>query len=147
MDKVDKETRSRTMRAIKSRGNLSTEKRLRAKLVAAGCRGWKMHDINLPGTPDFVFVKERVAIFVDGCFWHGCSTCYRRPHSSRKYWDKKLRMNIARDKRTRRQLRKHGWSVLRVWEHSLLTASANKVIDKINAVLKQKRLKMSFKDM
>ena len=110
-DHVDPVTRSAIMRAVKNRRVKSTELSLRARLVAAGLRGWRMYAPDLPGTPDFVFLAARLAIFVDGCFWHGCPCCYRRPRSSQNYWDAKVRTNQSRDQRIDRQLRGAGWSV------------------------------------
>jgi DNA (cytosine-5)-methyltransferase 1 len=118
-DHVDALTRSAIMRAVKNRRVKSTELSLRAKLAAAGIRGWCMYARDLPGTPDFVFQATRIAIFVDGCFWHGCPRCYRRPHSHREYWDAKVIANRIRDRRTNRALRRLGWRVLRIWEHEL----------------------------
>ena len=118
-DHVSLETRSAIMRAVKSRGGKSTERVLRATLVAAGLRGWRMHVATLPGTPDFIFPSVRLAIFIDGCFWHGCLRCYRRPATNRAYWDQKLIGNLARDRRVNRELRARGWAVKRVWEHRL----------------------------
>jgi len=71
------------------------------------------------GHPDFVFRRERVAVFVDGCFWHGCPKCYRRPKSNRKFWDAKAARNRARDAEVTRALRRAGWTVVRIWEHAL----------------------------
>lgn len=119
MDHVDALTRSRIMRAVKNRRVKSTEMAMRARLAAAGIRGWRMYAAGLPGTPDFVFDKERLAIFVDGCFWHGCPRCYRRPQSNQTYWDAKVRINRSRDFRISRQLRREGWQVCRVWECQL----------------------------
>jgi DNA mismatch endonuclease (patch repair protein) len=119
MDSVDKQTRSRVMASVHSKGNRSTEKRLRHALIRAKVKGWRTQATDLAGVPDFVFDKEQVAVFVDGCFWHGCPRCYRRPSSSRKYWDKKVKHNKARDKRVTAKLRRSGWSVIRIWEHSL----------------------------
>jgi DNA mismatch endonuclease (patch repair protein) len=121
------------MRAVKSSHGKSTERSLRARLVAAGVRGWQMHVRDLPGTPDFVFSKARLAIFVDGCFWHGCVVCYRRPHSSQDYWDVKVKMNRRRDARVNRELRRTGWSVRRIWEHEL--HSSRRVSERIAALL------------
>jgi DNA mismatch endonuclease (patch repair protein) len=118
-DHVDVTTRSSIMRAVKNRRVKSTELSLRARLVAAGLRGWRMYAEDLLGTPDFVFPGARLAIFVDGCFWHGCPSCYRRPRSSQSYWDAKVRTNKLRDHRIDRQLRRAGWSVRRIWEHEL----------------------------
>ena len=119
MDTVSTSTRSRIMRAVRSRGNKSTERKLRASMVGAGTKGWVMHEKTLPGKPDFVFMDKQVAVFVDGCFWHGCPICYRRPSSSQEYWDNKLSKNSNRDKRNTASLEEMGWRVLRIWEHEL----------------------------
>lgn len=119
MDKVSKQTRSEIMAKVHSRNNRSTELKLRGSLAGSGISGYKLNVKNLPGVPDFVFPKEKVAIFVDGCFWHGCPSCYRRPHSSRKYWDEKVKHNMKRDRNNRRILREMGWTPIRIWEHSL----------------------------
>jgi DNA mismatch endonuclease (patch repair protein) len=136
MDRVDKATRSRIMSRIRSKGNLSTERRLRMLMVRAGIAGWKALPRNLPGNPDFVFPHIPLAIFVDGCFWHGCPRCYHRPLSNRQYWDAKVLRNEARDRRVRANLRRGGWSVLRIWEHGLNTPA--EVVSRINAVLRKK---------
>jgi DNA mismatch endonuclease (patch repair protein) len=119
VDPVDALTRSAIMRAVKNRRVKSTELALRARLVSAGVRGWRMYGEDLPGTPDFVFQPEKLAIFVHGCFWHGCPHCYRRPRSNRKYWDQKIKGNRSRDACVTAKLQRTGWSVLRLWEHSL----------------------------
>jgi DNA mismatch endonuclease (patch repair protein) len=67
--------------------------------------------------PDIVFIRQRVAVFIDGCFWHGCPQHGTRPRSNRRYWDAKLARNRARDKRDTARLEAAGWRVLRVWEH------------------------------
>jgi len=125
MDVVTKLVRSRIMAAVRSQHTRSTERKLRALLTCAGISGWKYQVRNLPGKPDFVFARKRIAIFVDGCFWHGCPKCYRRPHSSRRYWDAKVAGNMRRDDRIRNRLRRMGWRVLRIWEHELVTSPAN----------------------
>jgi DNA mismatch endonuclease, patch repair protein len=118
-DTVSTEVRSATMRAVKSRGVRSTERKLRAALISRGLRGWRMYADDLPGKPDFVFVERKVAVFVDGCFWHGCKRCYRRPHSNQRYWDAKVVQNMSRDRRNRARLRRAGWQVMRIWEHEV----------------------------
>ena len=127
--------RSRIMAKVKSAHNRSTEKIVRASLVARGARGWRMHARDLPGRPDFVFDREKVAVFVDGCFWHGCPRCYRRPQSSRIYWDAKIAANKRRDRLAAARLRRMGWSAIRVWEHSLkdLAAAMARIMRKIDA--------------
>lgn len=133
MDTVDRKTRSKVMAAVKSRGNRSTEWRLRAILIRAGISGWHLQSKELLGVPDFVFERERLVIFVDGCFWHGCPSCYRRPSASRKYWDSKVKRNKARDNRQRAMLRRRGWSVMRIWEHEL--KKPEKVLGRIRKML------------
>src|SRR5690348_12195545 len=81
---------SERMRAIKGRGNKSTEARLRAKLVRAGVRGWCLHPRGLPGKPDIHFPKQRLLVFVDGCYWHGCPCCVRARKVNSEYWKAKI---------------------------------------------------------
>ena len=106
------------MAAIRSTGNKATELKLAAMLRAAGITGWRRRQ-PLPGRPDFVFHATRLALFVDGCFWHGCRWHCRMPKSRRAYWNPKIARNKARDKAVGIALRKRGWRVLRIWEHSL----------------------------
>jgi DNA mismatch endonuclease (patch repair protein) len=133
MDTVSKKTRSQIMAKVHSRNNTSTERRLRSSLVGAGISGFRLNVEELPGKPDFAFFTQKVAIFVDGCFWHGCPSCYRRPHTSRKYWDEKVSRNIDRDKKTTRDLKNMGWLTIRIWEHSL--TSLPKVRKKVQIAL------------
>ena len=114
---------SRLMQKIKSKGNKSTERALRARLVQAGIRGWRMHASDLPGKPDFYFDAESVAVFVDGCFWHGCSTCSHVPRKHNSYWSAKIKRNAQRDAKHTRVLRARGIRVVRFWEHDLLAPS------------------------
>jgi DNA mismatch endonuclease, patch repair protein len=107
--------RSRIMSAVRSTGNRTTEQALASLLRKHGLRGWRRH-LPLPGRPDFAWPKERVAVFVDGCFWHGCPRCYRAPRHNARFWKEKVEANRRRDVRVARQLRRQGWSVLRVWE-------------------------------
>jgi len=110
--------RSAVMARIRGQGNKTTELALAAILRAEGVSGWRRH-LPLPGRPDFAFPRVKIAIFVDGCFWHGCPKCYRRPASNRRFWDGKLLRNQARDRLVSRQLRIRGWTVFRIWEHDL----------------------------
>ena len=75
--------------------------------------------MDLPGKPDFAFPKLKVAVFVDGCFWHFCPRCTATPKQNAKYWVDKKRRNKSRDRSVSRQLQHKGWSVLRIWEHAL----------------------------
>lgn len=124
--------RSRIMAGIRSRGNRTTEFALARVFRSQKIKGWRRH-LPLPGRPDFVFPRARLTIFVDGCFWHGCKRCYQAPRSNRAYWANKLRRNKARDATVSRILKKKGWKVCRVWEHSL--KNPEKVAAKIRKIL------------
>lgn len=120
MDILTKGERSRRMSGVRLKGNRSTEWRLRAALMASGIRGWKTHPRTVQGVPDFVFPRLKLAIFVDGCFWHCCPYCARRmPRSNRRYWAPKLRANVTRARRINQQLCQDGYAVVRIWEHEL----------------------------
>ena len=91
--------------------------------------------------PDFVWRRERVALFVDGCFWHVCPWHGTRPASNKAFWREKLAKNRARDRLVTRRLRKAGWRVVRVWEHTLPRAARDdreleKLVAKLKGVLK-----------
>jgi DNA mismatch endonuclease, patch repair protein len=109
------------MAAVRSRGNKATELSLVSLFRAAKIKGWRRHAA-IPGRPDFIFSKQRLAIFVDGCFWHGCAKHCRLPASNKKYWTAKIARNMARDRATAKLLRQKGWTVLRIWEHQLRAA-------------------------
>lgn len=109
-------SRSRNMRAIKSGNNSTTERRLRAHLTQLGISGWSVRPSNLPGRPDFVFLEKRIALFTDGCFWHGCPHCSHRPKTNLEYWNHKLDRNKSRDRAINRELKSHGYKVIRFWE-------------------------------
>jgi DNA mismatch endonuclease (patch repair protein) len=128
------EQRSRIMSSIRGRRNKTTEQRLRMALIREGFRGWKLHDVCLPGCPDFVFREERLAIFVDGCFWHGCSRCGHVPKTRRSYWAAKIERNATRDRTNNRLLARSGFKVVRVWEHEL--TNVTRVLARISKALK-----------
>lgn len=132
MDTVSPKTRSRIMSQVRSSGNRSTELRMIQVLKGAKISGWR-RGYPLPGKPDFVFPKQRLAVFVDGCFWHGCRRHCRLPNSKRRYWVAKIEGNKRRDKEIKRLLRKAGWKVLRIWEHELYSKTIAKKIGKIRA--------------
>jgi DNA mismatch endonuclease, patch repair protein len=118
MDVVDRETRSRVMAAVRSTGNRSTELALIKVLRAYGVTGWRRKS-PLLGKPDFVWPRPKVALFIDGCFWHGCSRHCRLPATNKSYWVKKVARNKQRDRLVRRELQKQGWKIMRVWEHEV----------------------------
>lgn len=108
--------RSETMRRVRSR-DTSCELAFRRRLHRRGLR----YSLNkkLTGSPDVVFVAARVAVFVDGCYWHGCRAHCRRPASNSAYWRGKIERNMQRDRRVNRELADAGWRVIRVWEHDV----------------------------
>jgi len=110
--------RSWNMSQIRSVGNQSTEQRLVGLLRAWGIRGWRRHAAVF-GKPDFVFWKFKLAVFVDGCFWHSCPRCSWKPKTNQLYWNDKLARNRERDRSVSATLKQRGWRVLRIWEHSL----------------------------
>ena len=117
-DVFTKAKRSELMSRIRGRGNERTELAMLRLLRANKITGWRRH-AKLPGRPDFVFRAERVAVFVDGCFWHGGPRCFRLPANNRSFWAKNISENRERDRRVDSQLRRNGWRVLRIWEHGL----------------------------
>src|SRR6266481_5344752 len=113
------EMRSGNMRAIRSSSNKTTELRLRALLVQNAIKGWKLHPSKTLGNPDLLVPATQVAVFVDGCFWHGCPRCGHIPKTNEAYWRAKIARNKKRDSRSTRQLRAQGYRVVRIWECQL----------------------------
>ena len=133
-DVFNKAKRSEVMSRIRGKGNRSTEIKLLKLFREHGITGWRRHR-PLPGKPDFVFPEQRLAIFVDGCFWHGCPRCYIKPKQNAKFWREKIGGNIKRDRKVSRQLRAEGWSVCRIWECRL--KKTDSVIRRIERMLTQ----------
>lgn len=125
--------RSRIMALVKSRGNVSTEVRFVLILRARRITGWR-RNTDLPGKPDVVFPAHRLAVFLDGCFWHGCPRCRKVPSSNKIYWRAKVARNRRRDREMSRVLRERGWRVLRIWEHSL-RAGGGRAVSRLVALL------------
>ena len=118
--------RSEIMSRIRGKGNLSTERRMIEIFRKYRIIGWRRHQTILkPGgglryvRPDFTFPRARVLVLVDGCFWHACQSCYRRPKSNLEYWIPKMRANKKRDVLATATLSSNGWRVFRIWEHCL----------------------------
>jgi len=127
------QSRKEIMSSIRGKGNKTTELKLLALLKANKITGWRRHFAIL-GKPDFAFPREKLAVFVDGCFWHGCPRCYQQPRENTKFWKNKVSVNKARDKRVSRKLRGEGWSVCRVWECALKN-SPSSAVKKIQRML------------
>lgn len=121
------------------RGNRSYDSKpelaLRSLLHRAGYR-FRKHRVIVAGEvrvrPDLVFVKQRVAVFVDGCFWHNCPRHGRRPRVNQHYWTPKLERNGMRDKHVNAALRRAGWTVIRVWEHESPAIALRRVVARLD---------------
>jgi DNA mismatch endonuclease (patch repair protein) len=137
-DTVTKKQRSKNMALIRSRGNRSTEMALISLLRKNKINGWRRYNNLIVGRPDFVFSKKKLAVFVDGCFWHGCVRCNLSPKSNRPYWNKKIANNKNRDISVKKDLTKNGWKVVRIWEHEIKNKSG-KVLLKIQSILNTKK--------
>ena len=115
-DTVSKEVRSRIMSSV-GRKNTKPERLVRSFLHSLGFR-FRLHRRDLPGSPDIILPRHRVAVFVHGCFWHqhrGCPKS-RKPTSNTDYWDRKLAENIKRDRQKLSKIKKLGWHVIVIWE-------------------------------
>ncbi|MDO8873587.1 MAG: very short patch repair endonuclease [Methanoregula sp.] len=134
-DCYSKEIRSRVMSKIRSK-NTKPEVQLRKFLWNQGYRGYRIHNADLPGKPDIVFKKKKIAIFIDGCFWHKCPFDFREPKTNPEYWMKKIQSNVDRDKKVNEQLQSDGWKVVRVWEH-MMRKEPEKIVAGILALMKE----------
>ncbi|MDQ1351698.1 MAG: mismatch endonuclease, patch repair protein [Acidobacteriota bacterium] len=98
-------------------------------LAGMRLKGWRKNADDVIGKPDVIFTIPKIAIFVDGCFWHGCPHCQRKlPEANREYWEKKITRNVQLAKQHNYKLRKDGWSVIRIWEHEINDKPARKNI-------------------
>ncbi len=124
-DVLTKEQRTKNMSKIRGI-NTGPEIKLRKLLWAEGIRGYRIH-FKLHGKPDIVFIKKKIAIFIDGCFWHKCPVCFQEPETRKEFWMKKIQSNIDRDKKVNEQLENDGWTVIRIWEHEIRKEPENAV--------------------
>lgn len=133
-DVFEKGKRSEVMRQIRSKGNKSTEMRLIDIFKDNHIIGWR-RNYPVKGHPDFAFPKEKVAVFVDGCFWHGHDCRNTRPKENEEYWQRKRERNIQHDKEISELFEKREWSVLRIWECELKNKNLLETLYKIRATL------------
>ena len=135
-DVLTKQERSYNMSQIKGK-DTQPEIKLRKEIFSSGLKGHKIHK-KIAGKPDIVFPKQRIAVFIDGCFWHKCPKCYQEPKTNNKFWSEKINANKRRDKKVNTQLKKDGWTILRFWEHEI-KVNSSRCVEKIkNAVLSNK---------
>ena len=133
-DIFDKEKRSAIMRQVKSKKNKSTELRLIKIFKENGVTGWK-RNYPVKGHPDFVFLKQRIAVFVDGCFWHGHDCRNTRPSANEEFWRKKRERNIKHDKEITELFESRGWTVIRIWGCELKQQNCERTLLKIKKYL------------
>ncbi|NDB96793.1 MAG: very short patch repair endonuclease [Verrucomicrobia bacterium] len=128
-----KSKRSEVMSRIRGKGNEETELRLARLMRKVGIRSWRRH-LSIPGRPDFSFRKPKVAVFVDGCFWHGCPRCFRLPKQNRAFWRAKIEGNRRRDRSVNGRLRRLGWKVIRIRECRL--KHSDRIVAKIRQTIR-----------
>jgi DNA mismatch endonuclease, patch repair protein len=128
MDSLTKAQRSERMSRVRQRGT-DLERRLRSALRAKGLR--YRANVRLPGTPDIAIGQGKIAVFVDGCFWHGCPQHGTMPKTNRTFWQKKISRNRERDREVDAALHNLGWTAVRVWQHDI-KASVGGVVDKLS---------------
>lgn len=139
-DFLSKETRSRVMSRIRSK-NTKPELALRRALWAEGVRGWRVHAKWLPGKPDLAFTRWHVAVFVDGCFWHGHPDFFT-PGKSGAYWDAKIARTQERDRQATGALYAAGWDVIRLWDFEI-ERDLDGAVRRIATALRDARLQLS----
>lgn len=135
VDHLSREGRSRNMAAIRAK-NTKPELALRAALRRAGATGYRLHRKDIPGRPDLCFIRWKVAVFVDGVFWHGHPDHWNPETASSDYWRTKIARNIERDRTADAALRAMGWSVVRVWDKDVkadLDGCVGRVTDAMRA--------------
>jgi DNA mismatch endonuclease, patch repair protein len=129
-DIFSKRKRSAIMARVKGKKNAATELRLIKLFRLHTIQGWRRRR-RIFGNPDFVFQKLHLAVFVDGCFWHGCPKHATQPTSNRAFWKRKLARNKSRDRIVNHTLRQRGWKVLRIWQHELARKNEARLLRRI----------------
>lgn len=133
-DVFDKQQRSQIMRKVKSSGNKSTEIRLISVFKENNISGWR-RNYAVKGHPDFVFLKMKIAVFVDGCFWHGHNCRNTTPSDNKEYWDRKRQRNIQHDREVTAIFEARGWTVIRIWECELKKKNAEILMKKLEPLI------------
>lgn len=136
VDVYNKATRSAVMQKVRSKGNKSTELRFISLLHESGITGWR-RNYPVKGHPDFVFIGKRIAIFVDGCFWHGHDCRNTRPKENADYWEKKRERNIQHDRDITCAFETRGWTVIRIWECELKKKNLPETLTRLQTALKR----------
>jgi len=113
------------------RGKNTKPEMIIRKMLWEGGKRYRIHDSSVFGTPDISNKRKNVAVFIDGCFWHGCKRCYKEPKSNTEFWRKKIIRNKKRRKLVKSKLRREGITILQFWEHQVL-ANPQMVTQKIS---------------
>lgn len=133
-DVFEKNKRSEIMSNVRSNKNKSTEIRLIMVFKQNNIAGWR-RSYNVKGHPDFVFLDKKIAVFVDGCFWHGHDCRNTRPVDNASYWQKKRERNMLHDKEITALFQSRGWAVIRIWECELKKKNSNILFSKLKPIL------------
>jgi len=136
-DNLTREQRSKVMASIRGK-NTKPELIIRKILWSGGFR-YRIHDKSVYGTPDISNKRRKLAVFIDGCFWHGCKKCYKEPATNTVFWREKIRNNKKRRMKVRRELKKQGWVVQEFWEHQI-NSKPEKIANIITGFLNRKFL-------
>ena len=134
-DVFDAEKRSDIMRQVKSKKNKSTELRLIEIFKQNGITGWR-RNYPVKGHPDFVFPKKKIAVFVDGCFWHGHDCRNTRPADHQEYWQKKRERNMEHDREVTAMFEARGWTVLRIWDCELKKKNESALVEQLDKIMR-----------
>ncbi len=132
-DVFDGKKRSEIMKKVRSRNNKSTELKLIQVFRENSIKGWR-RGYPVKGHPDFVFLDKKIAVFVDGCFWHGHDCRNTRPADHAEYWAKKRERNISHDKEVTAMFEQRGWRVIRIWECELKKKNRELLLRKIEGL-------------
>ena len=129
-DVFDNNKRSEIMSKVRSKNNKSTELKLIQVFKENNIKGWR-RNYNVKGHPDFVFLDKKIAIFVDGCFWHGHDCRNTRPLDNAEYWHKKRERNVKHDREITFLFNQRGWTVIRIWECELKKKNRDLLLAKL----------------
>lgn len=133
-DVFSKEKRSQVMSLVRSQKNKTTELRLIELFKKNGIVGWR-RNYKVKGHPDFVFLNKKIAIFVDGCFWHGHVCRNTRPADNAEFWRNKRERNMTHDKKITALFESRGWTVIRVWECELKNKNLAMLYKKLEGII------------
>lgn len=136
-DVFDSKKRSDIMSKVRSNNNKSTELALIKFFKENNITGWK-RNYPVKGHPDFVFLDKKIAVFVDGCFWHGHDCRNTRPSDNAEYWQKKRERNIKHDKEVTAMFENRGWTVIRIWECELKKKNRDVLFDRLSILTDSK---------